>query len=117
VRVIGFPWVPGNARYGETGFVAATTRLEGNWNFDRSRFIEVFAEASRKCGGLGCIGVFARFNYLDGKGTAHPTLHIGGIEEVFPEFDFTINRSSWTLGGKVSLDFALPGLPNFGLYF
>ncbi len=110
--------MPGNVRYGETGFAGPTTRLEGNWTFDRSRFIEVFAEASRKCGGLGCIGVFGRFNYLDGKGgrvakSAHPGTTVFSL----PTYDFTINRSSWTIGGKISLDFALPGLPNFGLYF
>ena len=106
VRVIGFPWVPGNVRYGETGFAGATTRLEGNWNFDRSRFIEVFAEASKDCAGFGCIGVFGRFNYLDGKGTADPTLLPAGV--VYPNYEFTINRTSWTLGGKIALNFGLP---------
>ena len=72
--------MPGDVRYGETGFFAPGARLEGNWTFDRSRFIEVFAEASRDCAGFGCIGFFARFNYLDGKGSAAPTvlLAVGG---------------------------------------
>jgi len=117
VRAIAFPWVPGNVRYGETGFFGAGTRFEGNWNFNRSRFIEVFAEASRNCG-FGCIGLFARFNYLDGKGSTNPTVNvIGAAPVVLTNYEFTINRTTWTLGGKVSLDFALPGLPNFGLYF
>jgi hypothetical protein len=117
VRVIGFPWVPGDVRYGETGFFAPGTRLDGNWTFDRSRFIEVFAEASRDCG-FGCVGFFARFNYLDGKGTAAPTVLLpGGGVVAFPSEDFTINRTSWTLGGKMTVNFDMPGLRSFGLYF
>ncbi len=106
VRVIGTPWVPGTVRYGETGFAGAGTRLDVSANFNRAAFIEVFAEASTNAGGLGCFGIFGRFNYIDGTATTSPTLVGTGIP--YSTFDLVVRRSSWTIGGKVALNFDLP---------
>ena len=62
VRVVGFPWVPGKVTFGETGFVGPGTRLAFSANYNRARFLEVFSQYSRSCGGYGCVGIFARWN-------------------------------------------------------
>ncbi|HTY24362.1 MAG TPA: hypothetical protein VMC85_14600 [Desulfomonilaceae bacterium] len=98
VRVLGFPWVPGNLTYGETGFLGITSRLRAEGNYDTAYFLEVFSEYSRNCFGFGCLGVFARWNYLDVKGHTNQQLHVG----------FGPIRTSWTIGGRVALDFNLP---------
>lgn|GEM_PF-488932 len=114
VRVIGFPWVPGTGTYGQT-FNNIPDRFQATWNPSRAWFIEVFSEYTRNCFGVGCIGVFGRFNYLSSRGNATPT-DLLGVFPGLPDYDFTLTRQSWTIGGKVKLDFALPGLPNFGLF-
>ncbi len=103
VRVVGFPWVPGRLRYGETGFLGEGTRLEAEGNYDRGRFLEVFSEYSRNCGSLGCFGIFARWNYLDVTSHTNPrVLNIQVNDAGLPI------RSSWTVGGKFSLNFNMP---------
>ncbi len=103
VRVIGFPWVPGTVRYDETGFFAPGTRLDTAANFDRAAFFEVWAEGSTNFGGLGCLGIFGRYNYIDGRVSTTPTLIGAGIP--LSTYDFEIRRSSWTLGGKITFNF------------
>jgi hypothetical protein len=114
VRVIGFPWVPGTGTFGETSS-SAVARFQATWNPNRAYFIEVFSEYAKNCRGFGCIGVFARFNYLSSKGTATPTT-VPPPTIALPDYDFTLTRQSWTIGGKVELNFNLPGMPNFGIY-
>jgi hypothetical protein len=106
VRVIGFPWVPGTVRYGETGFVAPGTRIDATATFNRAAFFEAFAEASTNYAGFGCVGIFGRFNYIDGTATTTPTLVGTGIP--LSTYDLVVRRSSWTIGGKVALNFAMP---------
>ena len=95
VRVVGFPWVPGHLRYGETGIVGTGSRLELNGNYSRAYFLEVFSEYSRNCSGFGCLGVFARWNYLDVRSHNREVVRAepGPI------------RTSWTIGGKFTLNF------------
>jgi len=106
VRIIGFPWIPGTVTYGETGFFAPGTRVNASANFDRAAFIEVWSEASRSFGTFGCLGIFGRYNYIDGRGTATPTLV--GTGTALPAYDLIVRRSSWTIGGKIALNFDLP---------
>ena len=98
MRVVGFPWVPGNLRYGETGFLGIASRLRAEGNYDRAYFLEVFSEYSRNCSGFVCLGVFARWNYLDVRGHPNEALHVG----------FGPIRSSWTVGGKFTVSFDTP---------
>ena len=102
VRVVGFPWVPGNLRFGETGILGR--RLQANGNYDRARFLEVFSEYSRTCPGFGCLGIFARWNYLDVKSATNAEFPgtISLVDSVTPI------RTSWTIGGRIALDFNLP---------
>jgi len=101
VRVWGFPWVPGNLTYGETGILGAGTRLKVEGNYDRAYFLEVFSEYSRPCPGSCCLGVWARWNYLYAHTNSNPAVP-----------GFIINegpiRSTWAIGGKVTLNFDLP---------
>ena len=102
VRVVGFPWVPGNLRYGETGFLGAGSRLQINGNYDRAYFLEVFSEYSRNCGSLGCFGIFARWNYLDVRSHTNPEIVNPSIIIVDLNEE---PRTSWTVGGKFTLNF------------
>ncbi len=105
-RVVGFPWVPGNLRYGETGFQGAGTRLQANGNYDRACFLEVFSEYSKTCPGFGCLGIFARWNYLDVKGSTSPEI-LGPAPLILTD-TFGPIRTSWTIGGRVALNFDVP---------
>jgi hypothetical protein len=90
--------VPGNLRYGETGFLGITSRLRAEGNYDRAYFLEVFSEYSGNCSGFGCLGVFARWNYLDVRGHINEQLHVG----------FGPIRTSLAVGGKFTLNFNMP---------
>jgi hypothetical protein len=103
VRVVGFPWVPGNLRYGETDILGL--RLQANGNYDRGRFLEVFSEYSRKCGDNGCLGFFARWNYLEVR--SHAKVEI--LPPIITAVDISGPiRTSWTVGGKATLNFNTP---------
>ena len=98
VRIVGFPWVPGNLRYGETGLFSTGTRLQANGNYNSAHFLEVFTEYSRACPGFGCLGIFARWNYLDCRSNTNQQF-LGGITPI---------RTSWTIGGRVAINFDMP---------
>jgi hypothetical protein len=107
LRVVGFPWVPGRVNYGETGFVGAGSRLEISGNYSRARFIEVFSQYSRNCGSYGCVGIFARWNYLDFGGKANPQI-LGFIPPAPIGDEEGPIRTSWAIGGNATLTFNLP---------
>jgi len=102
VRVWGFPWVPGNQQYGETGVLGAGTRLQANGNYDRASFVEVFCEYNRPCPGYGCLGFWARWNSLYTYTNSSPVVPGFGVINAGPI------RSAWAIGGKVTLNFDLP---------
>ncbi|HTY25524.1 MAG TPA: hypothetical protein VMC85_20510 [Desulfomonilaceae bacterium] len=110
VRVVGFPWVPGNLRYDVTGIAGPNTRLQVNGNYSTGHFIEVFSEYSRTCPGFGCIGIFARFNYLGVRTRTSPQI-LGIVPPPVVEDTEGPRGTSWTLGGKVTLNFDTPSLP------
>jgi len=101
VRIVGFPWVPGNLRYGETGLFSTGTRLQANGNYNSAHFLEVFSEYSRTCPGFGCLGIFARWNYLDCRSDTNQQFS-GALGPI---------RTSWTIGGRVALNFDTPFWP------
>jgi hypothetical protein len=107
IRVVGFPWVPSRVRWGET--FTSSSRLEVDSNFNRASFLEVFSEYSRNFTGFGCIGIFARWNHFEGRGTTSPKL-VGTLpfSLTLPNYDYSLNRSSWAVGGKIALSFGLP---------
>ncbi len=110
VRVIGFPWCPGRITFGETGFVGPGTRLQFDTNYTSGRFLEVFSEYSYNCPGGGCIGIFARFNYLGVKGLTNPQIVGLPIPVTTTDVDDADGprRTSWTIGGRMAINFDLP---------
>jgi hypothetical protein len=103
--VVGFPWVPGNLRYGETANDVFGSRLQANGNYNRGYFLEIFSEYSKTCPGFGCVGIFARWNQLYCRSDVNPdtqgptTLRIVTVGPI---------RTSWTIGGRVALNFSMP---------
>ncbi|MEW6532413.1 MAG: hypothetical protein AB1473_16400 [Thermodesulfobacteriota bacterium] len=73
-------------------------------------FIEAWAEYSRRVFGPGSLGAFAKVSSISAR--SHPTLDVNinapGFGLVTRDYDFTVTRNIWIVGGKVSLDFALP---------
>ncbi len=104
VRVLGFPWVPGSVQHGQT--VINGGRLDSTGNFtNRGYFFEVFGEYDWDVFGGAGLGVFARWNYLDSRGSMTTDLLPVGTS-VTDNFSFC--RNNLTVGGKVTLDFGLP---------
>jgi hypothetical protein len=100
-RIVGFPWVMGNLTYGETGLIGRDTRFQADGNYNSARFLEVFSEYSRTCPGFGCLGIFARWNYLDCRSDTNQQFS-GALGPI---------RTSWTIGGRVALNFDTPFWP------
>jgi hypothetical protein len=103
VRVVGFPYLAGNAKYTETigGLGAASAQFSGTYN--NGYFMEVFSEYSRTVG-VGGIGVFGRWNMTHGN--MDSDLSVGGLGS--SGFRLGLTRTSFTLGASVSLNFNTP---------
>ncbi len=112
VRMVGFPFLLGTADYRQTiGLTGASSRLEGSGNYDGGYFFEAQVDYSRRMFGKGQMGVFGRFSMVHGTATIDvdgdgaPLFAAGGETDTF---DFNLNRTAWTIGGKFSVDFHLP---------
>jgi hypothetical protein len=106
-RAVGFPALGGNVRWSE-GFAFPTFLFLGSSNYRRGYFAELFMEYSKKFG-PGQLGLFGRWNVLHAESTLPVNLALGGvIAAIQQNYDFSFNRSSWTLGGSASLAFNLP---------
>ncbi len=102
-RAVGFPALGGDVKYLEP--FAGGTALQGTGNYRRGYFFEAFMEYTKKFG-PGQLGVFARWNDLHALSTVSFTsLPVGLLTS---NYDFSFNRTSWTLGGSVNLAFDLP---------
>jgi hypothetical protein len=101
VRVVGFPYLAGNARYRET-IAGASAEFTGTYN--NGYFLEVFTEYSRTFG-PGGLGVFARWNGTHGNSDSDIELNNGAGSS---GFKLGLNRNSWTLGGSFTLNFNTP---------
>ncbi len=101
-RIVGIPALVGTLKYREniTGnSVEATSNWRGGY------FLECFAEYGWKIGSATDFGVFGRYNLAQGKSQLDLTVIPGGLSA---DYNVTVHRSSWTLGGKMSLNFSLP---------
>jgi hypothetical protein len=105
-RAVGFPAVGGNVRWSED-FAAPTFVFKGSGNYRRGYFTELFMEYSKKFG-PGQLGLFGRWNVFHAESTLTVNRVAGGVVIATENYDFSLNRSSWTLGGSVSLAFGLP---------
>jgi hypothetical protein len=105
IRAVGFPALGGDLNYQEP--FAGATALRGTGNYRRGYFFELFMEYTKKFG-PGQLGLFARWNDLHALSTASVSSLFGGAVLATQNYDFSFNRTSWTLGGSVKLGFNLP---------
>jgi hypothetical protein len=105
-RAVGFPALGGNVRYSE-GFASPTFIFQGKGNYRRGYFTELFMEYTKKFG-PGQLGLFGRWNVFHAESTLTLNRVFGGVVIATESYDFSLNRSSWTLGGSVSWAFNLP---------
>ncbi len=103
-RILGFPWVPASVQHNQT--IAGGSRAETTANFtNRGYFFEVFGEYDWLVGGSAGIGAFARWSVLQGRGASNTDVTPTGISA---SDNINFYRNHVTIGGKVSLGFALP---------
>lgn len=105
VRLIGFPWAPANVSHFETSEAGIGTRVETTGNFDKSYFLELFAEYNRNLFGDASMGAFFRWNVLHG--------HANLSSDVLPGLGSTssggsFDRNTYTFGGSLALNFRSP---------
>ena len=105
VRMLGIPTIVGTSYVALT--VAGAQRFEyDHTNYEAGHFYEVFAEYTRKFFGASQAGAFLRWNTA--RGTNSGTGKIINNAAAHDTYNFSLNRSSWTLGGLVTLDFNTP---------
>jgi hypothetical protein len=99
-RAVGFPMVFGYFRLIE---LFDGIPFEAKGNFNSGYFLEAFSEYSHRYGGLD-VGVFARWNLLQSKSNTNA----GFVDATSDSLVLGLRRTSWTLGGRLSLAFNMP---------
>ncbi len=112
VRFLGIPTILGSSNIGLTTNIG---RFEyDNINYNKGgQFYEIFGEYTRKFFGSSQAGVFARWNTATAKSSGTGQINNVGAGQVINSamqdtYSLSLYRSSWTLGGVVTLDFATP---------
>ncbi|MGA8833499.1 MAG: hypothetical protein WB554_18015 [Desulfomonilaceae bacterium] len=106
VRIIGIPTIVGSS------FVGLTTTGGNRFEYNDvtynkgGQFYEIFGEYTRKFFGASQAGIFARWNTALAKSSG--TGAIVNNSALQDSFDFSLYRTTWTLGGLVTLDFNTP---------
>jgi hypothetical protein len=104
VRAVGFPALLGSYNFADVD-TADSVVSNGSWT--RGYFLEVLAEYSRNVGPVST-GVFARWNSTH-ESSQEDTIAIGALEHFHRSpHDVATNRSSWTVGGAITLNFNEP---------
>ena len=104
VRILGIPTIVGYSYVGLT--VTGAQRFEyNNQNYSSGHFFEVFGEYTRKFFGSSQAGAFLRYNSARAKSTGDGGLLTTASQQ---SYDFSLDRSSWTVGGLMTLDFNTP---------
>jgi hypothetical protein len=104
IRALGIPTIVGYSYVGLT--VNPATRFEyNNPNYTAGHFIEVFGEYTRKFFGSSQAGVFLRWNSARATSSGTGAILTTAFEDTY---NFSLNRSSWTLGALATLDFTTP---------
>ena len=104
-RAVGFPALGGDVKYLEPFIGVGAFQATGSYR--RGYFFELFMEYTKKFG-PSQVGLFGRWNELHALSTASVNQLQGGAVQLTQNYDFSFNRTSWTLGGSVSLAFNLP---------
>ncbi len=110
VRVVGIPTLAGDVKYKES--ILGAQRLEADGNWRGGYFLEVFGDYTYKTGNLGEIGAFGRWNMAHGYATMRTSFNAPVFQLADSrEFELSLDRSSWTFGGKIALSFNTPRMP------
>ena len=105
IRILGIPTIVGYSYVGLTA--AGGNRFEyNNPNYTAGHFFEVFGEYTRKFFGSSQAGAFLRWNTA--RATSSGTGEILNNPALQDTYNFSLNRSSWTVGGLMTLDFSTP---------
>jgi hypothetical protein len=103
-RIVGVPALLGSMKYRESLFGGAQS-LEGKGTYNGGYFIEAFGEYGFKMGGSADAGIFARYNVTQGKSMVNFDF-LPGVNSA--DYRLSLYRSTWTIGGKFSLNFNIP---------
>lgn len=104
-RIVGVPTLAGSFRYRELIPALGGQSFEGSGNYNGGYFLEAFGEYGFKMGGSADVGIFARYNVTQGRSKMNFDLLPVGFTS---DYRLSLYRSSWTLGGKFSLNFTIP---------
>jgi hypothetical protein len=98
VRAVGFP-----IQFGHIDLSELFDVVPAKWNgtYKNGYFLEVFSEYALKLGNAH-VGVFGRWNL------SHATANVRLDEGGGISMDFAFQRTTWTVGGSLCLDFATP---------
>ncbi|MFC1836423.1 hypothetical protein ACFL2Q_17160 [Thermodesulfobacteriota bacterium] len=115
IRAIGFPTVLGEMKYdwGENDAPAGYRYSEvSTQQMSRGYFVELFAEYRRRMTGHSQVGAFVTLNQLHGvtdigSYNFFEVTQTSGLAQGNDDTGITFQRTSWTVGGSVSLDFNL----------
>lgn len=110
VGFIGFPYLPGDVKYGETwgNTNPPSARFEMSGNVSNSYFMEIFVEGGANLAGAN-ISLFGKWEYLRSRASLDMDV---GTNPTAPTFndtvDMVLDRQCWTIGGKFALNFISP---------
>lgn len=102
-RMVGIPTLVGYVQYNET--ILGVNRLEAKGNYNGGYALEAFAEYGRNFGGVGGLGIFARWQGTHGRADVSTDLAPTGLSDTFK---LGVNRNAWTFGGSLTLNFNSP---------
>jgi hypothetical protein len=105
VRMLGIPTIVGSSYVG-LSFVGNNRFAYNDVAYTGGHFYEVFGEYTRKFFGSSQAGVFARWNTA--RATSSDTGSLINNPAQQDTYNFSLNRSSLTLGGLVTFDFNTP---------
>jgi hypothetical protein len=106
VGLIGFPYVPGNIKNNRT-YGSAVLRHEATGSLRTSYFLEAFAEYGGQLMG-GYVGIFGIWTFFHGNSVLDVTRIVGGGGTTSGQYQFSMNRQNWILGGNFRMNFASP---------
>lgn len=105
VRILGIPTILGSNYLGLTP--RGASKVEYNdINYTGGHFVEIFGEYTRRCFGASQAGVFARWNSTRATNSGSVAVINNPVQR--DDYNFSLNRNTWTFGGVVMLDFRMP---------
>ena len=104
MRVIGFPWIPGNVTYNE-GLDGG--RIQTSGQYSNCYFLESSVEVGGQMGLVHLSG-FATYTVLHGKGALDVSVVPPPALAPQPFTNFGFDRQNWMVGGKLVIGLNTP---------